>query len=65
MSNLLRTKIKITIAAFSYQKVYLSRVHLHIRIEIIHGSHMYSLFLPRVGLYVSFLHLANPRGKSS
>ena len=27
MSNRLRTKIKITIAAFSYQKVYLSRVH--------------------------------------
>ena len=27
---------------------------LHIRIEIIHGSHMYILFLPRVGLYVSF-----------
>ena len=25
---------------------------LHIRIEIIHGSHMYILFLPRVGLYV-------------
>jgi hypothetical protein len=23
---------------------------LHIRIEIIHGSHMYILFLPRVGL---------------
>jgi hypothetical protein len=23
----------------------------HIRIEIIHGSHMYILFLPRVGLY--------------
>ena len=28
---------------------------LHIRIEIIHGSHMYILFLPRVSLYVSFL----------
>jgi hypothetical protein len=28
--------------------------HRHIRIEIIHGSHMYILFLPRVGLYVSF-----------
>jgi hypothetical protein len=28
---------------------------LHIRIEIIHGSHMYILFLSRVGLYVSFL----------
>ena len=28
---------------------------LHIRIEIIHGSHMYILFLPRVGLYVSFV----------
>ena len=26
---------------------------LHIRIEIIHGSHMYILFLPRVGLYVT------------
>jgi hypothetical protein len=34
---------------------------LHIRIEIIHGSHMYILFLPRVGLYVSFLPLANAR----
>jgi hypothetical protein len=30
---------------------------LHIRIEIIHGSHMYILFLPRIGLYVSFLPL--------
>jgi hypothetical protein len=38
---------------------------LHIRIEIIHGSHMYVLFLPRVGLYVSFLPLANARGKTS
>jgi hypothetical protein len=28
---------------------------LHIKIEIIHGSHMYTLFLPRVGLCVSFL----------
>jgi hypothetical protein len=28
---------------------------LHTRIKIIHGSHMYILFLPRVGLYVSFL----------
>ena len=37
---------------------------LHIRIEIIHGSHMYILFLPRVGLYVSFLPLANARGKT-
>jgi hypothetical protein len=37
---------------------------LHIRIEIIHGSHMYILFLPQVGLYVSFLHLANARGKT-
>jgi hypothetical protein len=36
---------------------------LHITIEIIHGSHMYILFLPRVGLYVSFLLLANARGK--
>ena len=35
---------------------------LHIRIEIIHGSHM---FLPRVGLYVSFLPLADARGKTS
>ena len=26
---------------------------LHIRIEIIHGSHMYILFVPRVGLYVT------------
>jgi hypothetical protein len=32
---------------------------LHIRIGIIHGSHMYILFLPRVGLHVSFLPLAN------
>jgi hypothetical protein len=38
---------------------------LHIRIEIIHGSHMYILFLPRVGLYVSFLSLACARGKTS
>jgi hypothetical protein len=38
---------------------------LHIRIEIIHGNHMYILFLPRVGLYVSFLPLANARGKTS
>ena len=38
---------------------------LHIRIEIIHGSHMYILFLPRVGLYVSFLPLAHARGKTS
>ena len=38
---------------------------LHIRIEIIHGSHMYILFLPRVGLYVSFVPLANARGKTS
>jgi hypothetical protein len=38
---------------------------LHIRIEIIHGSHMYILFLPRVGLYVSFLPFANARGKTS
>ena len=38
---------------------------LHIRIEIIHGSHMYILFLPRVGLYVSFLPLADARGKTS
>ena len=36
---------------------------LHIRIEIIHGSHMYILFLLRVGLHVSFLSLANTRGK--
>ena len=35
---------------------------LHIRIEIIHGSHMHILFLPRVGLYVSFLPLANAKG---
>ena len=39
--------------------------YLHIRIEIIHGSHMYVLFLPRVGLYVSFLPLHNARGKTS
>jgi hypothetical protein len=38
---------------------------LHIRIEIIHGSHMYILFLPRVGLYVSFLPLAYARCKTS
>ena len=38
---------------------------LHIRIEIIHGNHMYILFLPRIGLYVSFLPLANTRGKTS
>jgi hypothetical protein len=38
---------------------------LHIRIEIIHGSHMHILFLPRVGLYVSLLPLANARGKTS
>jgi hypothetical protein len=38
---------------------------LHIRIEIIHGSHMYILFLPRVGLYVSFLPLAIAWGKIS
>ena len=38
---------------------------LHIRIEIIHGSHMYILFLPRVGLYVSFLPLADAQGKTS
>ena len=37
---------------------------LHIRIEIIHGSHMYILFLPRIGLYVSFLPLAYARGKT-
>jgi hypothetical protein len=35
-----------------------------IRIEIIHGSHMYILFLPRVGLFVTFLPLANARGKT-
>jgi hypothetical protein len=34
------------------------------RIEIIHGSHMHILFLPRVGLYVSFLPLAYARGKA-
>ena len=38
---------------------------LHIRIEIIHGSHIYILFLPRVGLYVSFLSLADARDKTS
>ena len=38
---------------------------LHIKIEIIHGSHMYILFLPRLGLHVSFLPLANARGKTS
>ena len=38
---------------------------LHIRIKINHGSHMHILFLPRVGLYVSFLPLANARGKTS
>jgi hypothetical protein len=38
---------------------------LHIRIEIIYGSHMYILFLPRVGLYVSFLPLAYARSKTS
>jgi hypothetical protein len=38
---------------------------LHIWIEIIHGSHMYILFLPRVGLYVSFLPLAYARGNIS
>jgi hypothetical protein len=38
---------------------------LHIRIEIIHRSHMYILFLPRVGLYVSFLPLAYAWGKTS
>ena len=38
---------------------------LHIRIEIIYGSHMYILLLPRVGLYVSFLSLADARGKTS
>jgi hypothetical protein len=37
---------------------------LHIRIEIIHGSHMHILFLPRVGLYVGFLSLAGARGKT-
>jgi hypothetical protein len=36
-----------------------------IRIEIIHGSHMYILFLPRVGLYVSFLSLAYARDETS
>jgi hypothetical protein len=34
-------------------------------IEIILGSHMYILFLPRVGLYVSFLPLSDARGKTS
>jgi hypothetical protein len=38
---------------------------LHIRIEIIHGSHMYILFLPRVGLSVNFLPLANAPGKKT
>jgi hypothetical protein len=38
---------------------------LHIRIEIIHGRHMYILFLPWVGLSVSFLPLANAQGKTS
>ena len=38
---------------------------LHIRIEIIHGSHMYILFLLRVSLYVSFLPLACARCKTS
>ena len=38
---------------------------LHIRIEIIHRSHMYILFLPRIGLYVSILPLANAWGKTS
>ena len=38
---------------------------LHIINEIIHGSHMYIMFLPRVGIYVSFLHLAVARGKTS
>ena len=38
---------------------------LLIRIEIIHGSHMHILFLPRVGLYVNFLPLAVARGKTS
>jgi len=38
---------------------------LHIKIEIIHGSHMYILFLPRVDLYVSFLPLANARGNNT
>jgi hypothetical protein len=38
---------------------------LHIKIEIIHGSHMYISFLPRVGLYVSFLPLVNAQGKTS
>ena len=38
---------------------------LYIRIEIIHWSHIYVLFLPLVGLYVSFLPLANSRGKTS
>ena len=38
---------------------------LHIKIEIIHGNHMYILFLPRIGLYVSFLLLAFARGKTS
>ena len=38
---------------------------LHIRIEIIDESHMYILFLPRVGLYVSLLPLADAWGKTS
>ena len=38
---------------------------LHIKMEIVHGSHMYILFLPRIGLYVSFLPLANAQGKTS
>jgi hypothetical protein len=38
---------------------------LHIRIEIIHGRHMYILFLPPIGLYVSFLPRADTRGKTS
>jgi hypothetical protein len=38
---------------------------LHIRIEIIHGSHMHILCLPRVGLYVSFLPLAYARIETS
>ena len=38
---------------------------LHIRIEIIHGCHMYILFLPRVGLYVGFLPLVDAQGKTS
>ena len=38
---------------------------LHNRIKIIHGSHMYILFLPQVDLYVSFLPFANAWGKTS